>query len=104
MQRNTTGKVGSERYQLPTLDIVMNIKDKDTKTPVLSVEFSGRGDLLAISYDNAKSQRDVFDSKLEKEQSFISVYINRASHKTSKYRTTDKNLYIKFLDIRSPGV
>jgi hypothetical protein len=45
----------SERYQLPTLDILMSIKDKDTKTPVLSIEFSAKGDMIAISYDNAKS-------------------------------------------------
>lgn len=82
----------------------MSIKDKDTKTPVLNIEFSTKGDLLAISYDNAKSQKDVFDSKLEKEQSFVSVYMNRASHKTLKYRSTDKNLYIKFTDIRSPSI
>ena len=45
----------AEKYQLPALDIVMSIKDKDTKTPVLNIEFSAKGDLLAISYDNAKS-------------------------------------------------
>jgi hypothetical protein len=55
----------------------MNIKDKDNKTPVLSVEFSVKGDLLAISYDNARGNKNVFDSKMEKEQSFISVYKNR---------------------------
>ena len=103
MQKNTMGKM-SERYQLPSLDILMNMKDKDTKTPVLSIEFSSRGDMLAISYDNAKSQKDVFDSKLEKEGSFISVYVNRASHKTSKFRASDKNLYIKYTDIRCPSI
>ena len=48
------GKV-SERYLLPTLDIIMNIKDKDNKTAVLNIEFSHKGDMLAISYDNARS-------------------------------------------------
>jgi hypothetical protein len=54
MQKNTMGK-GGDRYTLPSLDILMSIKDKDTKTPVLNIEFSAKGDLLAISYDNAKS-------------------------------------------------
>lgn len=54
MQKNTMGKI-TDRYQLPSLDILMSIKDKDTKTPVLSIEFSAKGDMLAISYDNAKS-------------------------------------------------
>jgi polygalacturonase len=82
----------------------MSIKDKDTKTPVLSIEFSAKGDMLAISYDNAKSQKDAFDSKLEKEGSFISVFVTRASHKTSKFRTSDKNLFIKYHDIKSPSI
>lgn len=56
------GKV-SERYQLPSLEILMNIKDKDTKTPVLNIEFSHKGDMFAISYDNSRSMKDVFDSK-----------------------------------------
>ena len=81
IQKNTMGKI-TDRYQLPSLDILMSIKDKDTKTPVLSIEFSARGDMLAISYDNAKSQKEAFDSKLEKEGSFISVFVTRASHKT----------------------
>lgn len=41
----------------------MNIKDKDTKTPVLNIEFSHKGDMFAISYDNSRSMKDVFDSK-----------------------------------------
>ncbi|CAD8183513.1 unnamed protein product [Paramecium pentaurelia] len=103
IQKNTMGKV-SERYLLPSLDIIMNIKDKDNKTPVLNIEFSHKGDMLAISYDNARSQKDVFDSKLEKEGSFISVWVNRGSHRTSKYRATDKNLYLKYTDIRCPSL
>lgn len=71
MQKNTMGKM-SERYQLPSLDIQMTIKDKENnKTPVLNIEFSLKGDMIAISYDNARSVKDMFDSKLEKEGSFI---------------------------------
>jgi hypothetical protein len=102
LSRNPLGKV-NERYQLPSLDILMSIKDKETKTAVLSIEFSGRGDLLAISYDNAKNQKDVFDSKIEKEGSFISVYMNKAS-KSTKFRSGEKNLYIKYTDIRCPSI
>jgi len=87
MQKNTMGKI-TDRYQLPTLDILLPIKDKETKTPVLSVEFSAKGDMLAISYDSAKSLKDAFDSKLEKEGSVVSVYVTKASHKTQKFRAT----------------
>ena len=103
MQRNPLGKA-SERYLLPSLDILMSIKDKETKTAVLSIEFSAKGDMLAISYDNAKNQKDVFDSKLGKEGSFISVYMNKASHKTSQFRGSEKNLYVKYTDIRCPSI
>ena len=72
---------------------MMSIKDNNTKSPVLNIEFSSKGDILAISYDNSRSGKDLFDSK--QEGSFISVYVTRASHKTSKFRTADKNLYLK---------
>lgn len=94
----------SERYELPSLELLMSIKDKELKTPVLNIEFSLKGDMLAISYDNAKSQKDVFDSKLEKEGSFISVWVSRGSRKTSQFRAADKNLYLKYTDIRCPSV
>ncbi len=40
-------------------DIILNtdpfvIKDKETKTPILNIEFSLKGDLMAVSYDNLK--------------------------------------------------
>lgn len=54
MQKNAMGKL-SERYELPSLELLMSIKDKELKTPVLNIEFSLKGDMLAISYDNAKS-------------------------------------------------
>jgi len=63
---------------LPSLDTLISIKDKDNKSAVLNIEFSGKGEMLAISYDNSKSQKDMFDSKLEKEGSFISVFTSRA--------------------------
>jgi WD40 repeat protein len=54
MQKNLQAKT-QERYSLPSLDMLMSIKDKDTKTPVVNIEFSPKGDMLAISYDNAKT-------------------------------------------------
>lgn len=45
---------------------------------MLNVEFSAKGDMLAISYDSAKSVKDAFDSKLEKEGSVVSVWMSKA--------------------------
>jgi hypothetical protein len=49
-------------------------------TPVLNIEFSTKGDFLAVSYDNVRTAKD-FEGKLDKEGSYISVFTNRASLK-----------------------
>ena len=79
----------------------MSIKDKEiSKAVVINLEFSPKGDILAISYDTVKQSRDAFDSKLDQQGSFVSIYLNRTSHKASKYKSSDKNLYFKQNDIR----
>lgn len=39
-----------EDYKSPSLDIVMS--PKESKTSVISIKFSFKGDFIAISYDN----------------------------------------------------
>jgi hypothetical protein len=47
----------------------------------------------------------MFDTKQEKEGSFISIYVSRvASKQTSKHRGGEKNLYTKSTDIRCPSL
>lgn len=41
-------------YDQPDLDLILTLSDKETKTSVLSIEFSAGGDLMAVSYDNQK--------------------------------------------------
>jgi hypothetical protein len=40
----------NQEYHPPTLDVIMN--PKESKTSVISIKFSFKGDFLAISYDN----------------------------------------------------
>lgn len=40
----------SEEYQAPSLKVVMS--PKESKTAVLAIKYSFKGDFLAISYDN----------------------------------------------------
>lgn len=40
----------NSEYVKPSLDFLMSIKEKENKTPVLSIEFSSKGKILAISY------------------------------------------------------
>lgn len=39
-------------YVLPSFEVIQTIKDKDSKTLILNIEFSARGDLMAVSYGN----------------------------------------------------
>ena len=89
----------------------MTVKEKENKTPILSIEFSSKGKILAISYgllnlklDTARTNKDLLDSKLDKEIAYISIFMNRASHQSSLYRTNEKNIYIKYTDIKIPSV
>lgn len=48
-------------------------KDNKPKPPILNIEFSSKGELLAVSYDNAKNNRDP-EGKLEKEGSYVCIF------------------------------
>ena len=56
-----------------------NLQDKDREnkigTALLNMEFSSKGEILAVSYDVARSSKE-FEGKLEKEGSYIVVYSN----------------------------
>jgi hypothetical protein len=45
-----------EEYQPPTLDVL--ISPKESKAAVLAIQFSFKGDFLAISYDNEHKPPD----------------------------------------------
>ena len=60
--------------------------------------------MLAVSYDNARQQNKEFDGKCEKEGSYISIFSNKAVHKTSKSGSNKDNLYVKYTDIKSPSM
>jgi len=78
IDKNTYGKVG-EKYELPQLNLTASLKDADTRTPVLNIEFSPKADFLAVSYDNGRSSSKEFEGgKQEKEGSFIRIYYNKA--------------------------
>lgn len=78
----------AEKYEPPSLDC-LNIMN-DGKTAVLNIEFSSKGDLMAASFDNSRQSKE-FESKFEKEGSYISIYTNKSNHK-NKGRN-EKNTY-----------
>eukprot|EP00330_Aristerostoma_sp_ATCC50986_P003630 CAMPEP_0114589798 /NCGR_PEP_ID=MMETSP0125-20121206/12168_1 /TAXON_ID=485358 ORGANISM="Aristerostoma sp., Strain ATCC 50986" /NCGR_SAMPLE_ID=MMETSP0125 /ASSEMBLY_ACC=CAM_ASM_000245 /LENGTH=91 /DNA_ID=CAMNT_0001786889 /DNA_START=1724 /DNA_END=1999 /DNA_ORIENTATION=- len=90
MNANPFGRV-SDAYVPPTLEPEWT--NKDNKTPVLNIEFSARGDMMAVSFDNEKISKDNEDGRIEKEGSYVVVYAHRNSPKFGKYAKNDKNMY-----------
>jgi WD40 repeat protein len=45
------GRFGA-KGERPGLELMLSISDSEAKTSVLSIEFSKKGDLMAVSYDN----------------------------------------------------
>ena len=104
MKRQVTGTAGS-KFSRPDMDIKQTIKDKETRTAVLNMEFSSSGDYMAASYDNQKVNREEEEGK-SKEGSFVVVYVRNASHlKNLRTQSSDsKAIYSILTEIRRPSV
>ncbi len=92
----------TEKYELPSLgiyiiknnnfifiiiiaDILWIEQDKTSRTPILNIEFSKRGEMLAVSYDNALTSEKL-ENKLEKEGSYIRIYQNRSNNRNNRQK------------------
>jgi WD40 repeat protein len=104
MKRQITGNAGT-KYSRPEMDIKQTIKEKETRTAVLNIEFSSSGDFMAASYDNLKVNREEEEGK-SKEGSFVVVYMRNNSHlKAMRGQNTDsKTIYSIYTEIRRPSV
>ena len=69
---------------------------------MLNIEFSVRGEKLAVSYDNVRSSKD-YEERLDKEGSYVSVFSNRDTYKANKNKA-EKALYINIADIKCPSI
>ena len=92
-----------------TFDVSLNVdpfvlKDKETKTAVLNISFSVKGDLMAVSYDNLKVNVEEEDVPKEKEGSFVIVYVSKNSPiKQYRAKVENESLYEKYTEIRLPS-
>lgn len=50
--------------------------------------------------DNARSNVDIFDTKLEREGSYIGLFLNKSSVETTSFLSKDQSLYTRYTDIR----
>lgn len=98
------GKFGG-KVERPGLELVLSISDTETKTSVLGIEFSKRGDLMAVSYDNQKINKEEDQLSKNKDGSFVVVYVYRDSPLKANVNTQDsKNLYSRHFDIICPSI
>ena len=90
-----SGKIGNpQNIDLNSEPFV--IEGKDTKTAILNIEFSLKGDLMAVSYDNVKVNLEKEDVPKEKGGSFGLVFISQNSK-------DNKKLYEQYREIRLPS-
>ena len=54
---------GPATHEKVGMEIILEIKDAETKTPVLNIEFSTDGEYMAVSYDNKKVGLGSIDHK-----------------------------------------
>lgn len=99
-----------EEYHPPSLEVIMC--PKESKTAVLTIKFSFKGDFLAISYDNEqKSGAEGIVSNLSKfnqkdgdkqDTAFVLLFVNRLSTRNPGIRQQSKDPYVKMTKILPP--
>ena len=92
-------------YDKPVLEDIDNISDKNIKTSVLNIEFSSVGELMAVSYDNQKINKEEDQTSKNKDGSFVIVYVHRDSRlKTGVNTNDDGKIYIRHFEIICPSI
>jgi len=87
IKKSAVGKF-SDKFDLSNLDLLMHIREKGSKTSVLCIEFSSKGEMLAVSYDNSHSSQEL-EVKLENEFSYISIFSKRVLNTANKQKIAD---------------
>jgi WD40 repeat protein len=76
------------------------IDDLYTEKPVLNVEFSLKGDLLAVAHDNVKLN-DKKDNLKDRGTAIVIVYVSKDSDlKSQALQAIQDNYFIKYADVR----
>lgn len=94
IQRNALNTV-ENRFKKPLFELLQHEKN-DKNTAILNIEFSPKGKAFAVSFDNSRQQKDQFDTKLERESSYIAIYNNQTSkHNVQGNLKLDRRQYKK---------
>ena len=103
-----------ESYILPTLEVVMS--PKIAKSAIVCMNFSFRGDYLAVSYNNEYRQETQLnkDGKAEtvlnqapeglgnRDPAFVQIFANRLSAKNPGIQLNSRDPYVPMLKIVLP--
>ena len=111
MNSNPEVKAGGSSINPPTLEWIQPAIKEKTQAPILNIEFSPKGSVLAISYDNVKSQLADEEGKEggilnssqaeKKEGAYIAIYTaNIAPGKARTAGAGEKIQYTKYTEIR----
>jgi WD40 repeat protein len=93
----------------PQLKASQILKESDTKTSVLNIEFSSNGEYMAVSYDHQKVElwlhqlnREENEHAKNKDGSFVVVYVHKESQTRIGIQTIDPktSMYLRYSDIR----
>ena len=81
------------------------LKDNDIESPVLNIEFSLKGDFMAVSHDGVRETRSAETFRKESGGSIVIVYILQSSHKkVARSKNQRENLYQKYTEVRLTSV
>lgn len=98
-----------EEFHPPTLDVVMS--PKESKTAVITMKFSFKGDFLAVSYDNEQKEGEAAAQNLSKfnqkdsdkqDTAFVLLFVNRLSTRNPGVKIQSKDPYVRLSKILPP--
>jgi len=76
--------------------------DPKQNNAILNIEFSSQGQIMVVSFYNLKSFN--FYDVNQKQNSYITVYINKFSNRFGKFQLQEKSIYQKYTDIKNPSI
>lgn len=115
-----------EEYSLPTMQVIMC--PKESKSSIVNIKFSYKGDFLVVSYNNEyhlqdllnEAERDDEDNHvtqmtkqavrkepgiqkaLKRDPSFVLIYVNKLSDKNPGMHMNSRDPYVKMQRVQIP--
>jgi len=118
-----------EEFSIPSLAVIMC--PKESKSSIINIKFSYKGDFLTVSYNNEYHLQDLIDEaennddsnpltamtsnrgakkaadkgqakNLKRDPSFVLIYVNKMSDKNPGMHMNSKDPYVKMQKVQIP--